>query len=181
VSGRRRYRPRVGHFLALPVMATAGWGAELWHLAGFLLLGLAGLAFWPLALLVLLAGPHMALYAAVPARWRVRYRKRHGRAGAASSYIPRWLRLAVYRADRWRCVHCQSVAGLQWDHVVPWACGGATALWNGCTLCSACNRLKSCYYPKWDGWVSYGPGAILRSELRARRNPLRWLRLAWAL
>lgn len=177
MSRRRRYRPRVRDISGLLVLASAGWGWTLAHLAGFLALGAAAALTWPLLVLGLLIGPQAALYGCIPRRWRVRYRKRHGRAGARSAYIPQWMRRAVYRADRYRCVHCQSVVSLQWDHRWAWACGGPTSLANGFTLCQPCNYAKGCYYPPWDGFAQPGAG-IMASERHTLR---RWLRMAYAL
>lgn len=45
--------------------------------------------------------------------------------------IPRWVRSAVYRRDAGRCAHlggegrrCDATAGLEYDHIQPWAKGG---------------------------------------------------------
>lgn len=186
MSRRRRYRPRVRDASAPLILASAGYGWSVAHLAGFLLLGVLAVAAWPLVILGLTAAPAMVIGGCWPRRWRVAWRKRRADGGLGrghAGHIPGWMRTAVYRADRWRCVHCGSTYRLQWDHVVPFACGGLTVLWNGAALCGMCNRLKSCYYPPWDGG---GPrfaqqAAILASERRARRNPLRWLRMAYAL
>lgn len=124
---------------------------------------------------------------------RNRMARRHGQPRPA---IPQWLRRATYAADRYRCVYCRmrpgrqrpggSVVKLQWDHIVPWSFGGLTSLWNGATLCDRCNRVKSNYWKSDSGRVYYigwagasnqhEAGRILRAELRARANPLRWLR-----
>lgn len=101
--------------------------------------------------------------------------------------IPRWLLRATYAADRYRCVYCGKrppAVTLQWDHIIPWDFGGLTSLWNGATLCKTCNGIKSNYWKSDSGKIYYGrwghnmglAGEILRAELRARHNPLRWVR-----
>lgn len=178
-----RYRPRVRHAAALPVLVSAGWGWTAWHLAGLILAGAMAAVLWPLAILALLSAPPVLIGGMWPRRWRVASRSRRidrGYGRGRSGYIPLWMRRAVYRADRYRCVYCGLRGDLQVDHIVPWACGGLTVLWNLATLCALHNRAKSCYYPPWDGRIA-GPDAILRAEHRARRNPLRWLRMAFAL
>ena len=115
------------------------------------------------------------------------------RNGTPRPAIPRWLRRATYAADRNRCAYCGrrpgrqrdgSIVKLQWDHIIPWDFGGLTTLWNGATLCDRDNRIKSNYWKSPQGKIYYGrwgtnmglAGDILRAELRARHNPLRWVR-----
>jgi hypothetical protein len=127
----------------------------------------------------------MASVAPVLVPRRVRMARRHDRPRPP---IPRWLRKAVYAADRYRCVYCASRLQLQLDHVIPWSFGGLTVLWNLVTLCGRCNRIKSNYWKSDTGQVYYRPfrnaaskgmaGMILRRELRTRRNPVRWVRAA---
>ena len=94
------------------------------------------------------------------------------------------IRRIVYRADKFRCVFCRSRALLQVDHVCPRAAGGASRLRNYVTLCRRCNKTKSDFWPghtyhPFDGLDDPAKAAaILRCELWARRNPLRWMRLA---
>ena len=151
--------------------------------------GLAALAalMLPASLVLVTAGASLrgCAPALVPRAWRIRYR--HGRPRPA---IPAWLRRAVLAADRHRCVYCGCRADLQIDHIRPWASGGLTALYNLAVLCRAHNLVKSNYSRDRDGYVHYRafPGAadvataaaILRTECRCRRSPLRWLRIARA-
>jgi 5-methylcytosine-specific restriction endonuclease McrA len=116
--------------------------------------------------------------------------------------LPAWLRPVIFAADRNRCVACHArgwpvwaagqrrMAGLELDHLIPYALGGLSWLWNFMTLCAGCNQVKSSYWVSESGKVYYGPwgrgdvsvaAEVYRRELWARRNPLRWLRMgaAW--
>jgi 5-methylcytosine-specific restriction endonuclease McrA len=57
--------------------------------------------------------------------------------------IPRELRLAVFERDGGKCVECDSSFDLQYDHILPFAHGGATNLENLQLPCGDCNRAKS--------------------------------------
>ena len=57
--------------------------------------------------------------------------------------IPSDLRRAVFERDAGRCIECGSKFGLQYDHVLPVALGGATTSENLQLLCADCNRRKS--------------------------------------
>jgi len=126
-----------------------------------------------------------------PRRCRVWYRARYTRESQRSARIGARLRRRVLAADRHRCVSCHRRDELQIEHVMPWSLGGLSWWWNLVTLCGDCNRVKSNYWRFRDGYVVYRafegygvPGraaAILARERRARRNPLRWLRAAWAI
>jgi 5-methylcytosine-specific restriction endonuclease McrA len=78
---------------------------------------------------------------------------------------------------------------LEIDHVIPWAGGGRTTLWNCMSLCPSCNGIKLNYSRDRDGYEHYAgnrnwiPQArrVLAREKRHRLNPLRWVRAAWAL
>jgi hypothetical protein len=56
--------------------------------------------------------------------------------------IPTPLRVLVWNRDGGRCVDCGAESGLQFDHVIPLALGGATAAENLQLLCEDCNRAK---------------------------------------
>lgn len=186
---RRHRRTRTAMGLA-PAggIAIAGWVAL--HEAGGaigLLGDLAGMTvFWPLFAGLFVAGLPGLLPGLVPCRLRMAWRAAHVRPS-----IPRWLRRAVYAADRYRCVYCGSRASLQLDHVHPWSLGGLTTLLNLVTLCGVCNRVKSNHWVARDGYVFYRPweGAgnealaarILRRERAVRCSPLRWALAAFAL
>lgn len=45
-----------------------------------------------------------------------------------SRYIPRRVKLAVWKRDQGRCVVCGETHGLHFDHVVPFSKGGASSL-----------------------------------------------------
>jgi 5-methylcytosine-specific restriction endonuclease McrA len=87
-------------------------------------------------------------------------------------------------------------SSLQLDHYFPWILGGLMTFWNFYLLCPACNIAKSCYWRyRESGNEVYSrhadprnittARAILASEQRLRRNPVRNLlrcwRAAWAL
>jgi len=140
---------------------------------------------------IAVAAPLLGLMAAesvmllVPAGWRAR--RRHGRPRPA---IPARLRRIIGSADRHRCCYCHSRHEPQVDHIRPWSLGGLSAAWNLAILCGHCNRVKSDYWRHRDGDVHYNPweghgdmhlaAMILARELRHRRSPLRWARLAIA-
>lgn len=56
--------------------------------------------------------------------------------------IPRAVRLAVWQRDGGRCVECRGTFELQYDHLIPFAMGGAATLENLQLLCARCNREK---------------------------------------
>ena len=60
-----------------------------------------------------------------------------------SRYISPQLRQAVWARCGGRCVECQSVSLLEYDHIIPLSKGGATSYENLQVLCRACNRHKS--------------------------------------
>lgn len=195
---RRAIDRRARRVVSRPVMFLPGVGAGAWgwqrfgtpgHLGGLLVLGGAGLAVWPLlvmAVLALLTVPHLL----VPRRWRMTWRHAHGRAGARSSFIPAHLRKVVLAADRRRCLYCGAgVKNGPIDHILPWAAGGRTWLWNLAVLCTYCNTVKSNYWHRAPYAYRPFPGhdnrrlaaAIEAVERRHRWNPARWTRAAWAL
>jgi hypothetical protein len=58
------------------------------------------------------------------------------------SHIGRETRLAVFARDGGRCADCGSHFDLQYDHVIPLALGGGSAVDNLQLLCADCNRRK---------------------------------------
>lgn len=132
------------------------------------------------------------LMVVVRRRWRIAYRKAHGREGARSARITARMRRVVLAADRYECVIGEDCAGpVQVDHIRPWAAGGITCLVNLMGLCRYHNMVKSGYWRDRDGYVHYRPwagyddvvlaAAILAAERSARWRPGRLLRAAWAL
>jgi hypothetical protein len=182
-------------------LAVPGAHAALWHAAGLGVFLAAGLVIWPVLIVTLLYLVPKVPAGLVPRDWRKRYRKRlieQGvpRSAQRSSYISARLKRVTFAADRHRCVACRVrlryVDHMEWDHIGPWSLGYLTTLFNGMTLCPACNKTKSNYwryrrsgravYVPFDGWVNEAKAAaILRLELRHRWNVLRWVRAAWAL
>jgi hypothetical protein len=188
VSARRCSSARLACFgPVLPAGAFSwdGTGQPL-HVYGALACVALALAVVPFAVLTLLTFPSVLPGMLVPRAVRAAWR-----AGKQHPRCPARLRRAVLAADRGRCVFCGRRPGLQLDHVVPFSLGGLTWLWNLVTLCGRCNRIKSNFWIASDGYVFYRPFRgldsadlavlILRAERRARRNPLRWVRAAWAL
>lgn len=83
-------------------------------------------------------------------RSRRKDRVRRLAAGARSRYIARAVKDEVWLRDGGRCVYpgeggrvCGSRAGLQFDHVKPWARGGASDAGNIRLLCRAHNDLEA--------------------------------------
>jgi hypothetical protein len=200
---RRKYRVTVkrsvtfGPGLAVPLWGWADLGQPL-HLAGLAVMSVLGLlVVTNLVVAVMLVPMAVRQYAWVPRSRRIAYRQRHGRQGARSSYIPDRMRKVTYYADRNQCVMrrwwrprtCQG--GLECDHSVPWAGGGTTTLPNLFTACQYHNGLKLNYSRDRDGYEHYAGNRsaanlaaardILHAEKMAGRNPLRGLRMAWAL
>lgn len=138
----------------------------------------------------------------VPRSWRIAARRPYIDTRTGQEVrpprpgVPGWIRKTTYAADRYRCLGCRMKGGtvrlnmtlvkLQLDHIIPYSFGGNITLWNCGTLCDRCNRIKSnywrsdtgkVYYRAWRGAASRTlAGAILRRELAARVNPLRWMR-----
>lgn len=176
-------------------VAFGGWD----RFAGWVLLCLFSIPFYLfISLTIGCLAPALVTDLLIPRRWRIKYRQRHGRAGAKSSYIPQKLRDAVYFADHHRCISCGTRSDLQIDHMIPWAGGGITSILNCFTLCGIENLIKSNYSVDKDGYVHYRgfigeltqistddklrwAAHILMLEKRKRWNAMRWLRLAWAM
>jgi hypothetical protein len=56
--------------------------------------------------------------------------------------IPDEVKIFVWNRDGGRCVRCQSIQSLEYDHIIPLALGGANTARNLQLLCEACNRAK---------------------------------------
>lgn len=183
-------------------------GAPLWgwdylgrplHWAGLAAMAAASLLIIPAAVVVLLFFVPKIPAGLVPRDWRKRYRKRlieRGvpRGSQRSSYISKPLRRVVMAAGRYRCAACRTRIGpgfCEIDHIGPWSLGFLTTLFNLMALCPPCNQVKSNFWRFRSGNIVYVPrpgyanmahaSEILRYERRARWNPLRLLRAAWAL
>ena len=64
-----------------------------------------------------------------------------------SRYIPESTKKIVYARDGGICQCCGSSLSLEFDHIIPYSCGGSSAVSNIQLLCQSCNRSKSnsCY------------------------------------
>jgi len=64
-----------------------------------------------------------------------------------SRYVPETTKKIVYNRDAGRCKCCGSTTDLEFDHVIPFSCGGGNEAFNVQLLCLSCNRSKSnsCY------------------------------------
>lgn len=142
-----------------------------------------------------------ALGLLVSRRRRIAYRIKHGRAGARSAKITAHMYRFVRFVDGWfRCPGCRrsrrelAMAGIvrHVDHIMPWAGGYLTVLWNLMALCATCNLAKSNYSRDRDGYEHYNgrlrsPLAVARAreiqqaEFRHRRSPGRWALIVVAL
>jgi hypothetical protein len=188
---RRRFRvPRPAWILAPgAVLALWGWIAmnEGGHLIGLLFLLALGITAWPSAMLLLVMTPALLQERDAPRKHRIKVRILDRTRPAVPAKM---IRIVLF-ADRHRCVACRSRGPFNIDHYRPWGGGGLTALHNMMTLCVRCNKVKSNYWRDDDGYVHYHPfmgsdnsgmaRKILSRERRARRSPVRWVRMAWAL
>jgi 5-methylcytosine-specific restriction endonuclease McrA len=175
------------------VLPVWGWSDlhQPFHWAGAGILVAAGLVTWPVLVVMVLFILPCAPGLLVPRKWRIAHRRRHGRENCRSARIPGYLRTLVFAADRGRCVYCGNPCLLpgqrQVDHFRPWSQGGMTSLGNLLTLCATHNSVKSNYWPGvWyrpmPGFDNRNEAADIRRVERIRRlNPLRWVRVAWAL
>lgn len=66
---------------------------------------------------------------------------------AQSRYIPESTKKIVYTRDGGSCRCCGSFENLEFDHIIPYSCGGNSDISNIQLLCISCNRSKSngCY------------------------------------
>lgn len=64
-----------------------------------------------------------------------------------SRYISQTTKKIVYTRDNGRCKCCGSNLSLEYDHIIPFSCGGQSIVSNIQLLCQKCNRSKSnsCY------------------------------------
>ena len=66
---------------------------------------------------------------------------------AQSRYVSETTKKVVFTRDSGKCQCCGSSENLEYDHVVPYSCGGDSSVSNIQLLCRKCNRSKSnsCY------------------------------------
>ena len=57
--------------------------------------------------------------------------------------IPQDVKIEVWRRDEGKCVACNSVVNLEYDHIIPVSLGGSSTTRNIQLLCEVCNRAKS--------------------------------------
>lgn len=64
-----------------------------------------------------------------------------------SRYISETTKKIVYARDTGKCQCCGSSVDLEYDHIIPYSCGGSSDASNIQLLCQKCNRSKSnsCY------------------------------------
>jgi len=64
-----------------------------------------------------------------------------------SRYISQTTKKVVYSRDGGICQCCGSYENLEYDHIIPYSCGGSSEVSNIQLLCLTCNRSKSnsCY------------------------------------
>jgi hypothetical protein len=64
-----------------------------------------------------------------------------------SRYISKTTKKIVFSRDGGKCQCCGSYDNLEYDHIVPYSCGGRSDVSNIQLLCRSCNRSKSndCY------------------------------------
>lgn len=66
----------------------------------------------------------------------------HSPASRRRNPIPNQVKKLVWERDAGRCVECESDFGLQYDHIIPVAMGGADTVENLQLLCAPCNQTK---------------------------------------
>jgi hypothetical protein len=64
-----------------------------------------------------------------------------------SRYVSETTKKVVFSRDGGICQCCGSSKSLEYDHIIPFSCGGSSDISNIQLLCQACNRSKSnsCY------------------------------------
>jgi hypothetical protein len=64
-----------------------------------------------------------------------------------SRHISETIKKVVYTRDGGKCKCCGSFQNLEYDHIIPYSCGGSSDASNIQLLCQKCNRSKSnsCY------------------------------------
>lgn len=64
-----------------------------------------------------------------------------------SRYISQTTKKIVFTRDGGKCQCCGSTLSLEYDHIIPFSCGGQSVVSNIQLLCQKCNRSKSnsCY------------------------------------
>jgi 5-methylcytosine-specific restriction endonuclease McrA len=60
-----------------------------------------------------------------------------------SRYVSQTTKKIVYNRDGGICQCCGSSQDLEYDHIVPYSCGGSSEVSNIQLLCFSCNRSKS--------------------------------------
>lgn len=68
-------------------------------------------------------------------------------AFSQSRYISQTTKKIVFTRDGGKCNCCGSTVSLEYDHIIPFSCGGQSTVSNIQLLCQKCNRSKSngCY------------------------------------
>lgn len=60
-----------------------------------------------------------------------------------SRYVSETTKKIVYNRDGGSCKCCGSSQDLEYDHIIPYSCGGSSEVSNIQLLCLSCNRSKS--------------------------------------
>lgn len=60
-----------------------------------------------------------------------------------SRYISETTKKVVFTRDGGKCQCCGSYENLEYDHIIPYSCGGSSDVRNIQLLCQKCNRSKS--------------------------------------
>jgi hypothetical protein len=62
---------------------------------------------------------------------------------AQSRHVSNTTKKVVYTRDGGKCRCCGSTQNLEYDHIIPFSCGGSNEASNIQLLCRSCNRSKS--------------------------------------